>query len=93
MALSNTAVPKYYGMFRERVLAGEEPVCKELEMQMHRIDARIENPKYYYDEAAVEGWIRYCEEELCLTDGSDWIMLDYFKLWGEDVWEIGRGHV
>lgn len=85
MSLSNTAVPRYYGAFRDRVLAGEIPVCKEVEMEMNRIDNLIRNPKYYYDDKAVEGWISYCENELTLTDGSPLHLLDSFKLWGEQV--------
>lgn len=83
--LSNTAVPKYYGRFREAVLAGQIPVCREVSMEMNRIDALIENPGVYYDDEAVEGWIRYCESELTLTDGTDVKLLDSFKLWGEEV--------
>jgi len=85
MALSNTAVPKYYGAFREAVLRGEIPVCKEISMEMNRIDDLIDDPMYYYDDNAVEGWIAFCENELTLTDGSDFHMLDSFKLWGEAV--------
>lgn len=85
MALSNTAVPKYYGMFRDAVIRGEIPVCKEVSMEMNRIDDLIDDPRYYYDDMAVEGWISYCEEELTLTDGSDLNLLDSFKLWGEQV--------
>lgn len=85
MALSNTAVPKYYGMFRDAVLRGEIPICQEIEMEMNRIDGRIANPGIYYDDNAVEGWIKYCESELTLTDGSRLILLDSFKLWGEEV--------
>lgn len=85
MALSNTAVPKYYGMFRDAVLRGEIPVCREISMEMNRIDDLIDNPGVYYDDRAVEGWIKYCEAELTLTDGSDLVMLDSFKLWGEQV--------
>ena len=85
MALSNTAVPRYYGMFRDAVLRGEIPVCREVEMEMNRIDDLIANPGVYYDEEAVEGWIRYCEGELTLTDGSDLVLLDTFKLWAESV--------
>lgn len=85
MALSNTAVPKYYGMFRDAVIRGEIPVCKEVSMEMNRIDDLIANPGIYYDDQAVEGWIRYCEAELTLTDGSDLHLLDSFKLWGEQV--------
>lgn len=86
MALSNTAVPKYYGMFRDAVMRGEIPICKEVEMEMHRIDDLIANPGVYYDDRAVEGWIRFCEEEMTLTDGSDLHLLDSFKLWGEQIW-------
>ena len=85
MTLSNTAVPKYYGMFREKVLRGEIPVNEEVSLEMNRIDSLIANPSIYYDEEAVEGWILYCEEELTLTDGSDLNLLDTFKLWGEQV--------
>lgn len=85
MALSNTAVPKYYGQFRDAVINGEIPVNKEIAMEMNRIDDRISNPGIYYDDKAVEGWIRYCETELTLTDGSDLHLLDSFKLWGEQV--------
>ena len=84
--LSNTATPKYYGQFREKVLRGEIPVNREIEMQMNLIDGLIANPDYYYDDKAVEGWIAFCEEELTLTDGGDLHLLDSFKLWGEDVW-------
>ena len=83
--LSNTAVPKYYGEFRARVLNGEIPVNREISMEMNRIDDWIENPGIYYDADAVEGWIKFCENELTLTDGSDVHMLDTFKLWGEQV--------
>lgn len=85
MALSNTATPKYYGQFRDAVINGEIPICREVEMEMHRIDALIANPGIYYDDQAVEGWIAYCEDELTLTDGSDLNLLDSFKLWGEQV--------
>ena len=85
MALSNTATPIYYGRFREAVLNGEIPICKEIEMEMHRIDDLIANPGIYYDDEAVEGWIAYCENELTLTDGSDLYLLDTFKLWGEQI--------
>ncbi len=85
MALSNTAVPKYYGMFREAVIAGEIPVCQEISMEMNRIDDLIDNPMYYYDEDAIEGWVKYCEAELTLTDGSDLFLLDTYKLWAEQV--------
>ena len=86
MALSNTAVPKYYGMFRDAVIRGEIPVCKEISMEMNRIDDLIANPGIYYDDQAVEGWIAYCESELTLTDGSDLNLLDSFKLWGEQLY-------
>ena len=85
MALSNKAVPKYYGMFRDAVLRGEIPVNHEISMEMNRIDDLIANPGIFYDEDAVEGWIRYCENELTLTDGSDLNLLDSFKLWGEQI--------
>ena len=83
--LSNTAVPKYYGMFRDAVIRGDIPVCREIDLEMNRIDQLIANPEYWYDDQAVEGWIAYCEEELTLTDGSDLVLLDSFKLWGEQV--------
>lgn len=83
--LSNTAVPKYYGEFRERVLSGEIPVNRFIAQEMHRIDELIANPKYYYSEEKVEGYIRFCEEELTLTDGGDLKLLDTFKLWAEQV--------
>lgn len=85
MALSNTAVPKYYGAFRDAVVRGEIPVCKELSMEMNRIDSLIANPGIYYDPDPVEGWISYCENELTLTDGGDLHLLDSFKLWGEQI--------
>lgn len=85
MALSNTQTPKYYGKFRDSVLRGEIPVCKEISMEMNRIDELIANPGVYYDEDAVEGWIRFCENELTLTDGADLHLLDTFKLWGEQI--------
>lgn len=85
MALSNTAVPKYYGMFRDAVIRGEIPVCKEISMEMNRIDDLIANPGVFYDDTVVEGWIQFCENELTLTDGSDLNLLDSFKLWGEQV--------
>lgn len=85
MALSNTAVPIYYGQFREAVMRGDIPVCKEVSMEMNRIDQLIDDPNIYYDDQAVEGWIRYCENELTLTDGSDLNLLDSFKLWGEQI--------
>lgn len=85
MSLSNTATPKYYGLFRDAVIRGEIPVCKEIAMEMNRIDDLIANPGIYYDDQAVEGWIAYCENELTLTDGSDLNLLDSFKLWGEQI--------
>ena len=101
MSLSNTATPKYYGQFRQKVLSGEIPISKEIEMEMNRIDGLIKNPEFYYDDLAVEGWIKFCENELTLTDGADLHMLDTFKLWGEEifgwyyfvnrkVWQPGR---
>ncbi len=86
MALSNTAVPKYYGQFRDAVMRGEIPVNREISMEMGRIDDLIDNPGIYYDDRAVEGFIKYCEAELTLTDGSDLKMLDSFKLWAEQVY-------
>lgn len=83
--LSNTAVPKYYGQFRDAVIRGEIPICQEISLEMNRIDELIANPGVYYDEDAVEGWISYCEEEMTLTDGSDLHLLDSFKLWAEQV--------
>lgn len=85
MALSNTAVPKYYGEFREQVLRGEIPVCREISMEMNRIDDLIADPNYYYDDLAVEGFVKYCENELTLTDGSDLFLLPTFKLWAEQI--------
>lgn len=85
MALSNTATPKYYGQFRDAVMRGEIPVCKEISMEMNRIDALIANPGIYYDDQAVEGFIDYCENELTLTNGEDLHLLDSFKLWAEQI--------
>ena len=85
MSLSNTATPIYYGQFKEAVIRGLIPINREISMQMNRIDSYIENPNYYYDDQAVEGWAAFCEEELTLTDGSDLHLLDTFKLWGEDI--------
>ena len=85
MALSNTAVPIYYGQFRDAVIRGDIPICREVEMEMNRIDDLIDDPDIYYDDKAVEGWIKYCENELTLTDGSDLHLLDSFKIWGEQV--------
>lgn len=83
--LSNTATPKYYGEFREKVLRGEIPVCKEISMEMNRIDALIANPGIYYDDEAIDGFIAYCENELTLTNGEDLKLLDSFKLWSEQI--------
>ena len=83
--LSNTATPKYYGQFRDAVLRGEIPVCETIDLEMNRIDELIRNPGIYYDPDPVEAWIYFCEKELTLTDGSDVVMLDSFKLWGEQV--------
>ena len=85
MALSNTATPKYYGMFRDAVMRGEIPVCETVSMEMNRIDSLIANPGIWYDDQAVEGFIKYCESELTLTDGEDLILLDSFKLWAEQI--------
>lgn len=85
MALSNTAVPKYYGQFREAVIRGEIPVCKEISMEMNRIDELIANPGIWYDDEAIDGFIQYCENELTLTDGEDLHLLDTFKLWAEQI--------
>jgi len=85
MALSNRAIPRYYGMFRDAVMKGEIPVCETISMEMNRIDALIENPGIWYDDEAVEGFIRYCESELTLTDGEDLVLLDSFKLWAEQI--------
>ena len=85
MALSNTAVPKYYGEFRESVIRGEIPICKEIGMEMNRIDDLIANPGIWYDDEAVNGFIKYCEQELTLTDGSDLNLLPSFKLWAEQI--------
>lgn len=84
--LSNTATPKYYGQFRDAVLRGEIPVCETVSLEMNRIDDLIRNPKIYYDPKPVEGWIRFCENELTLTDGTDLRLLDSFKLWAEEVY-------
>ncbi len=85
MALSNTATPIYYGRFREAVMRGEIPVCREIAMEMNRIDDLIANPGVYYDDKAVNGFIKFCERELTLTDGSDLKLLDSFKLWAEEI--------
>ena len=85
MALSNTATPIYYGRFRDAVIRGEIPVCKEIAMEMNRIDDLIANPGIYYDDQAINGFIEYCENELTLTDGTDLHLLDSFKLWAEQI--------
>lgn len=85
MALSNTATPEYYGMFRDAVIRGEIPVCEEVSMEMNRIDALIANPGVWYDDQAIQGFINYCEKELTLTDGGDLHLLDSFKLWAEQI--------
>lgn len=85
MALSNTAVPKYYGMFRDAVIRGEIPVCEEISMEMNRIDALIKNPGVWYDDEAIQGFVNYCENELTLTNGEDLFLLDSFKLWAEQI--------
>ena len=85
MSLSNTATPRYYGEFREAVIRGDVPVNREISMEMNRIDSLIDNPAIYYDENAINGFIKYCENELTLTDGSDLHLLDTFKLWAEQI--------
>ena len=85
MALSNTVTPIYYGRFREAVMRGEIPVCREISMEMNRIDDLIANPGIYYDDKAINGFIAFCEDELTLTDGGDVKMLDSFKLWAEQI--------
>lgn len=85
MSLSNTATPIYYGQFRDAVMRGLIPINREIAMEMDRIDSFIDNPRYFYDDEAVEGWASFCEEELTLTDGSDLHLLDTFKLWGEEI--------
>lgn len=85
MALSNTATPKYYGEFREAVLNGEIPICKEISLEMQRIDELIKDPNIWYDDLAINGFIKYCENELTLTDGTDLYLLDSFKLWAEQI--------
>ena len=85
MALSNTATPIYYGRFRDAVIRGEIPVCENISMEMNRIDALIANPRYYYDDQAIQGFVKYCENELTLTNGEDLYLLDTFKLWAEQI--------
>lgn len=86
MGLSNTATPKYYGMFRDAVIRGEIPVCETISLEMNRIDSLVANPGVFYDDQAVEGFIAFCENELTLTDGSDLVLLDSFKLWAEQLY-------
>ena len=83
--LSNTAVPYYYGQFRDQVLRGEIPVCREISLEMNRIDDLIRNPMFYYDQEAIDGWVKFCEKELTLRDGSDLYLMDTFKLWAEQI--------
>lgn len=83
---SNTATPYYYGKFRDAVIRGEIPVNREISWEMNRIDDLIDNPKYYYDSEAMNGYVKYCENELTLTDGSDLNLLDSFKLWAEQIY-------
>lgn len=85
MSLSNTATPIYYGQFRDAVIRGEIPICREIEMEMNRIDDLIANPGVWYDDQAINGFIRYCEDELTLTNGEDLHLLDSFKLWAEQI--------
>lgn len=85
MSLSNTATPRYYGKFRDAVMRGEIPVCKEIAMEMNRIDDLIANPGVWYDDEAINGFVEYCENELTLTDGEDLNLLDSFKLWAEEI--------
>lgn len=83
--LSNTATPKYYGQFRDAVMRGEIPVCREVSLEMNRIDSLIANPGVYYDDRAMDGFVAFCEKEMTLTDGSDVQLLDTFKLWAEEI--------
>ena len=85
MSLSNTATPKYYGQFRDAVIRGEIPICKEISMEMNRIDSLIANPGVWYDDEAVDGFVEFCENELTLTNGEDLRLLDTFKLWAEQI--------
>lgn len=85
MSLSNTAVPRYYNEFRDAVVRGETAINQEIAMEMNRIDSLVANPGIFYDDKAVEGWVKYCEAELTLTDGGDLYLLDSFKLWGEEI--------
>ena len=85
MSLSNTSTPKYYDEFRRAVIRGDIPVCETISMEMNRIDQLIANPGIYYDDQAVEGFIKFCENELTLTDGEDLVLLDSFKLWAEQL--------
>ena len=83
--LSNSATPIYYGLFREKVLAGEIPICETIELEMNRIDELIADPNYYYDDRAIDGFIAFCEDEMTLTDGADLTLLPTFKLWAESI--------
>ena len=83
MSLSNSATPIYYGKFRDAVIRGEIPVCREISMQMNRIDNMIRDPGLYYDDKAINGFVHFCENELTLTDGEPLFLLDSFKLWAE----------
>lgn len=85
MSLSNTATPKHYGQFRDAVMRGEIPVCREVSLEMNRIDSLIANPGVYYDDRAMDGFVAFCEKEMTLTDGSDVQLLDTFKLWAEEI--------
>ena len=84
--LSNVATPIYYGRFRDQVMRGEIPVNETISLEMQRIDDLIDDPRYYYDDKAVEGYIKFCENELTLTDGADLNLLESFKLWAEEIW-------
>ena len=85
MVLSNTSTPEYYAKFRDDVISGKIPICREIAMEMNRIDDLIANPGIYYDNEAINGFIEYCENELTLTDGEDLHLLDSFKLWAEQI--------
>ena len=89
MALSNTATPKYYGRFRETVMRGEIPVCKEISMEMNRIDDLIRNPGIYYDNKAMDGFVQFCEKELTLTDGSDLKLLETVHAQNDKLHQLG----
>lgn len=85
MTLSNTAVPTYYGQFREAVINGHIPICEEIALEMERIDELIENPAMYYDNSAIDGFIEFCEAEMTLVNGDELRLLDSFKLWAESL--------